>query len=157
MSSQTPQGALLIAEYLLWKAQQEGVQITNKKMQKLLYYVQAWSAAINNKPMFNDKIEAWIHGPAIKSVYLAFQEFGANPIVKEINSARIESISAESRLLIDKVWNVYKKYDGDYLEMLTHNEDPWQQARGKVEPHMRSESEITLDSMRKFYAAKLVS
>ncbi len=68
-----------IAEYFLWKASNESRPVTNKKLQKLLYYAQAWSLVLRDKKLFDDKIEAWIHGPAIRKVYLGYKEFGFNP------------------------------------------------------------------------------
>lgn len=143
--------ALLIADYLLLKAQQEGKPITNKKLQKLLYYVQAWSLALHDKKIFDDKIEAWIHGPAIKTVYLEYQKFGASPIAKEISGDVVNKISEEAIKIIDDVWQLYSKYEANYLEFLTHSEEPWQKARNGLEPHISSENEITLESMRDFY------
>jgi uncharacterized phage-associated protein len=147
--------ALLIADYLLLRAKQDKKVITNKKLQKLLYYVQAWSAAIENKRAFDDKIEAWVHGPAIKKVYLAYQKCGNKPIDKEVSSDVVSCIPEPTRQLIDEVWQVYDKYDGDYLELLTHSEEPWQKARGSLGPHMNSEEEITFESMRDYYRAKI--
>lgn len=147
--------ALMVADYLLYKAKKEGAQITNKKLQKLLYYVQAWSAALQEKRIFEDRIEAWVHGPAIKAVYLEYQKFGAQPINKAVSEADIQDIPKEVASHIDQVWSVYGKYDGNYLEQLTHSESPWQDARKGLEPHISSETEITFESMRDFYRTKL--
>ena len=143
--------ALLVADYLLYKAKKEGVEVSNKKLQKLLYYTQAWSVAIRDKAIFEDKIEAWVHGPAIKEVYLAYQQFGAKPIEKEVTDEVLGQIPKETINLIDQVWDVYSKYDPGYLEFLTHSEKPWQMARQNLEPHASSQNEITLESMREYY------
>jgi uncharacterized phage-associated protein len=147
--------ALNVADYLLLKGKTEGVQISNKKLQKLLYYTQAWSAALNDEKVFQDRIEAWIHGPAIKEVYLAFQQYGAQPITKEINEDMIKNVSSDARKLIDKVWEVYSTFDANYLEHLTHSETPWQDARKDLEPHTSSANEITFESMRTYYKTLL--
>jgi uncharacterized phage-associated protein len=152
MTPKKPVDALLVADYLLFKGKQEGKEISNKKLQKLLYYTQAWSLGLKGKPIFEDKIEAWVHGPAIKDVYLEYQKFGANPIEKEISEEVINRIPAEDRAVIDDVWSVYSKYDANYLEYLTHSEKPWQDARAGLEPHLSSENEITAESMQKFYS-----
>lgn len=144
--------ALLIADYLLFKGQKEGTAISNKKLQKLLYYTQAWSVAIKGQPVFGDKIEAWIHGPAIKSVYVEYQKYGAQPIIKVVTSASLDAITEETKKFIDEVWAVYAKYDANYLEYLTHSESPWREARGNLESHTSSENEITLQSMKSFYS-----
>lgn len=148
--------ALKLADYFLYKGIEEGVEITPKKLQKLLYYAQAWSAAINDKKLFEDKIEAWIHGPAIKDVYNAFQEFGGKPIVKKVSDKSIQEIPNEIKLFVDKVWSVYSGFDGNYLEYLTHSESPWKDARKGIQPCISSDNEITYESMRAFYGAQLL-
>ena len=149
--------ALIVADYLILKSQQDNRPVTNKKLQKLLYYVQAWSMAIRNKEVFNDKIEAWIHGPAIRAVYLEFKQFGATPILKKIDSKQMEVIDADTKKIIDDVWNVYSSFDTPYLEHLTHSEDPWQNARRGLESDMSSDKEITVESMKIYYEKKLVA
>jgi uncharacterized phage-associated protein len=149
--------ALTVADYLIDKANKENKPITNKKLQKLLYYVQAWSIAIRNKKIFDDKIEAWIHGPAIRKVYLEFKEFGASPISKKVNQKTINNMDQEVKKFIDKVWNIYSKYDAPYLEHLTHSESPWQDARKGLEADISSNNEISFDSMRSFYKTKLTA
>ena len=143
---------LLVADYLLLKAKQEGKNVTNKKLQKLLYYTQAWSLALKDKKVFDDKIEAWIHGPAIKKVYLEYQKFGASPITKEVSDDVATLIPEDLRSIIDEVWGVYSGFDANYLEYLTHSEKPWQDARAGLEPHISSENEITPESMKEFYS-----
>ena len=155
MNPTKPVDALLIADYILFKAKQEGKEITNKKLQKLLYYVQAWSLALKGEKIFDDKIEAWIHGPAIKTVYLEYQKFGANAIQKDVSEEIVNKIPKDSLAVIDDVLGLYSKYEADYLEYLTHSEEPWQKARNGLEPHISSENEITPESMREFYG-KLV-
>lgn len=144
-----------VADYFLWKSQVEKKPVTNKKLQKLLYYAQAWSLVMLDKKLFDEKIEAWVHGPAVREVYTEYKDFGFNPIVKKIDDKAIAIMSAEVRALLDDVWSVYGKHDAAYLELLTHSETPWQEARGGVEPHIGSANEITLGSMKAFYASKL--
>jgi len=144
-----------IAEYFLWKGQVEKEPVTNKKLQKLLYYAQAWSLVMRNKKLFNDKIEAWVHGPAIREVYLEYKNFGFSPIDKKISERTIEVVPADVKKFLDEVWSVYGKRDAAYLEHLTHSEDPWQKARAGIEPNIGSENEISVESMKAFYSAKL--
>lgn len=147
--------AAIVADYLLLKAQESGKSLTNKKLQKLLYYTQAWSVTLKNEPMFSDAIEAWIHGPAIRSVYSDYKEFGFSPIVKKLNKNKILAAIGPRAAFIDLVWNVYAKRDSAYLEQLTHSEDPWMHAREGLETNEGSSREITLDSMKVFYSQKL--
>lgn len=143
----------LIVDYFIWKSNGENKPITNKKLQKLLYYAQAWNVTIRNKPLFEDKIEAWVHGPAVRSIYFAFKQFGFSPIQKEIKISRIEKIEEKDKTILDEVWKVYGKYDARYLELLTHNEIPWQEARQGAGVCESCSNEINLETMKKYYSS----
>lgn len=147
--------ALSVAEYFIDKANKEEKPITNKKLQKLVYYAQAWSLVLKNTELFDEKIEAWVHGPAIKSIYTSYKKFGFSPIKKATDSEALKTIPADTKTLLDSIWTVYGKFDGDYLEMLTHSESPWQDAREGLQSSENSENEITIASMKSFYSQKL--
>ncbi|MFH1822975.1 MAG: type II toxin-antitoxin system antitoxin SocA domain-containing protein [Patescibacteria group bacterium] len=143
-----------IGKYFLYLANQEGKLITNKKLQKLVYYAQAWSLVLNNKKLFSEPIEAWVHGPAVRSLYVQYKKFGFDPIRVDINLNSL-GISAKTKELLNMVWKAYGKLDASYLEMLTHNEEPWREARNSLQPHENSEYEISLKSMKDYYSKKL--
>jgi uncharacterized phage-associated protein len=147
--------ALLVAEYFVDKANKEQKPLTNKKLQKLIYYAQAWSMVLRDKVLFDEKIEAWVHGPAVKSVYNKYKIYGFSLIKKTADEAALKAIPADAKTLLDSIWSVYGKFDADYLEMLTHSEIPWQEAREGLQKSDNSENEISLDSMRAFYSNKL--
>lgn len=146
-----------IAKYFIYLANSEHKPITNKKLQKLLYYAQAWSVSALKKPLFTEKVEAWIHGPAIPEIYSEYKEFGGNPIVRDIVDSEVETIQGKDKELLNEVWSVYGRFDGDYLEALTHSETPWLQARQGLEANASSTNEITPESMREFYTPKLLN
>lgn len=147
--------AYKVTVYLIDKSIREGTPLTNKRLQKLLYYIQAWHLAINEKPLFEDKIEAWIHGPAIRSIYEEYKSFVANPINKVSNIEVIESLENDTIQFIDRIISAYSKYDTATLEYMTHAEEPWQVARRGLEANESSNNEITHESMRKYYAGRL--
>lgn len=138
-----------VARYFLWRANSEGKRLTNKKLQKLLYYAQAWHLALDDSPLFDDDIEAWIHGPVVPSVYREYKRYGFSPL--PCTTLREETENVPERELLDEIWNVYGKYDADYLEALTHSETPWQDARGDLEAHEWSIAVISQDAMRDYY------
>ena len=145
--------ALMIAKYFIWKANKEGVKLTNKKLQKLIYYAQAWNMVFKNKPLFDDKIEAWIHGPAVFSIYQEYKKYGFSTINEKVKD--IEVVDIPSKDVLDKVWNTYKGYDAKYLEILTHSETPWQKARAHLDVNESSKAIISLEDMKKYYSALL--
>lgn len=147
--------ATQIAEYFIDRANKERKPITNKKLQKLVYYAQAWSLVINREKLFTEKIEAWVHGPAIRSLYVKYKEFGFNPIQRKINPDTIDSINPKTKKILDSVWDVYGKLDSAYLELLTHSEKPWLEAREGLQNYEHSENEISIKTMFDFYSEKL--
>jgi uncharacterized phage-associated protein len=146
---------LSVAEYFIDKANKDRKPITNKKLQKLVYYAQAWSLVLNNKKLFDEKIEAWVHGPAIKSLYVKYKSFGFNTIKKDADTASLKTLSSINKKLLDSVWSVYGGLDADYLEMLTHSETPWKEAREGLQSSENSENEISIKTMKSFYSQKL--
>ncbi|MDD2548437.1 MAG: DUF4065 domain-containing protein [Candidatus Pacebacteria bacterium] len=143
-----------IADYFIKKGSEENRLITNKKLQKLLYYSQAWNLVFNNKPLFDEEIEAWVHGPVVRSIYFKFKDNGFNPI-KDFDVEKVKEIDEDTISLLDEIWRVYGKFDAEYLEMLTHNEKPWQEARDGFSPYVHSEKKISLKSMKKYYSELL--
>ena len=83
-----------IAKYFIYLSNKEGRPVTNKKLQKLLYYAQAWYLVKKGKKLYEDDIEAWVHGPTIPHMYRQYKEYGYQPITKEnidVNSIKITS------------------------------------------------------------------
>lgn len=147
--------ASLIAKYFVLKANETNEPITNKKLQKLLYYAQAWHLVFQDRPLFQEQLEAWVHGPAVRSVYGIYKNYGFNPIQKDVSKSVIARIDKEARVILDEVWRVYGKYDALYLERLTHNEKPWQKARKELEQSENSTNIIDLECMKEYYRGLL--
>ncbi|MDE0243577.1 MAG: DUF4065 domain-containing protein [Candidatus Kaiserbacteria bacterium] len=146
--------ALDVGRYLIYRAGAEKKPLTNKKLQKLVYYSQAWSLVLNGKKLFNDPIEAWVHGPAVRSLYLRYKRYGFDPIDEVVDEKSI-SIPPKGKHVIDEVWDVYGSFDAAYLEFLTHSEKPWQDARNGLNEHEISDREIPRRDMKAFYTAKM--
>lgn len=148
--------AILIAKYFVMKKEENPKKgLDHKKLQKLVYYAQAWSLVYNKKPLFKDEIQAWIHGPAIPNVWFEFKDFDFMISHPEIMNEDFSKITKEEKEILDMVWNVYGKYDGNYLEMLTHNELPWQNARSNLLDSEPSKNIISLDLMQEYYEQRL--
>ena len=72
-----------IANYFIWRANSDeefGDNITNLKLQKLVYYAQGFHLAWYDKPLFHEPIDAWTHGPVVRTLYAQYQSRGANPL-----------------------------------------------------------------------------
>lgn len=116
-----------IANYLLVKASQaegEAANISNLKLQKLLYYVQGFHTVLLERPAFDERMEAWLHGPVLPSIYREFREYG-NGQIPAPPSEVVNQIEEDTAELVDEVFNVYSKHSAWHLRNLTHEEDPW--------------------------------
>lgn len=146
--------ALDVAFYFIKKGAEEKKPISNKKLQKLVYYAQVWSLVLNNEKLFKEQMEAWVHGPAIPSLYERFKEFGSEPIILENEELKF-NLSKKQEEVLDNVWQVYGKYDANYLEVLVHSELPWQKAREGLSLSEPSQNKINLNTAKKYYARKI--
>lgn len=127
-------------------------EMTHKKLQKLCYYAQAWYCALyGGDPLFEDEIQAWVHGPVVISLYPEYKSYRWNPIPKKENAPHFpERVTA----VLDAVWDAYGAYTGDQLELLTHSENPWKDARGNLEPWQDCTTPISCTAMRTYYGHK---
>lgn len=140
--------ALEVARWILSFSQEHGDALTNLKLQKILYYAQAWHLALYDKPLFEDAIEAWIYGPVVPRVYRQFKKFRNQPIVYEGEQPRI---SEERRDFLQELFGVFSGYSSYQLERMTHNERPWQKARGDLPIDAQSRAVILHEDMKSFY------
>jgi uncharacterized phage-associated protein len=140
-----------IAEYFIALANEKGSFLSNLKLQKLVYYAQAWHLALYGKPLFEDDFQAWIHGPVIPRLYEEYKSFGWQPIVKEADP----KLPQEVVLFLDEVADEYFACDGYELERMTHLEDPWQKARVNLEPDTASDAVIQKQWMQEYYGRRV--
>lgn len=137
-----------IADYIIRFSHDHGDPITNLKLQKLLYYAQAWYLALHGKPLFDEDFEAWVHGPVLPSIYQKYKKFSWQPIVE---NPRTMKLPAHIKAHLLEVMSVYGGLSAWDLERTTHQEDPWLKARGNKEKDERSGQKIKMDDMKRFY------
>jgi uncharacterized phage-associated protein len=116
------------------------------KLQKLLYYSQAWHLVWLGRPLFNDRIEAWKMGPVVPVVFKA-NKYESLPTFSQ------SQIPSESLAVIDEVVRAYGSRNGQFLSDLTHKEEPWKQARIGLSESDASQAEIKIDSLNQSYSA----
>lgn len=138
-----------VANYLLWFSADHGDCLTNLKLQKLLYYAQAWYLALYDEPLFDQEIEAWVHGPVVPTVYHRFSNYKADPIpVDSIPKARL---SKKVQGHLEEILRVFGGFSAYQLEKLTHQEAPWRNARKGLPIDEASRSIISKNDMKRFY------
>lgn len=147
----------IITDYVITKAKLEdnSTSLTHLKLQKILYYIQAWSLGINGKALFDGEFQAWVHGPVCRTVYNRF--CGDKMIYSEINlidrkdPSKLEDIPEKDRIFIDYILENYLGFSGAELEEMTHQEKPWIEARKGVGMFDRSENIISSETMKTYY------
>lgn len=126
--------------------------MTHKKLQKLCYYAQAWYCALyDGTPLFNDEIQAWVHGPVVASLYPIYRGYRWMDIPKQ---EEVPDLGEDAIAVLNAVWNAYGHLTGDQLEALTHGETPWRDARGDLAPWEDCTTPISCVSMREYYGKK---
>jgi uncharacterized phage-associated protein len=142
---------------------QKGESVSPKKLQKLLYYVDAWHFVHLGKPLLEEQFQAWVHGPVLPSLYHELKQFGFNDvkvIADEFDTPdeQVEVIIAKNKLTDDQLGLIYSVLDkygsmsSFQLEILSHKEAPWIEARGDAKPHESCKNQISKQRMREFYS-----
>lgn len=146
----------------------KGDSVSPKKLQKLLYYVEAWNLVHLGKPLLEEDFQAWVHGPVLPSLYHELKEFGFNDLnviaeEHETPDKEVEAIIRKNHLsddqlsVIDSVLSKYAPLSAFELEMLSHSERPWIDARGDTPPHVSCTNLISKETMRDYYSSVLQS
>jgi uncharacterized phage-associated protein len=121
-----PYAAGTIAKWFIAWAEAEGEEISNLKLQKLLYYAQGHHFGQQHKPLFPDPIQAWSHGPVVPDVYHAYKGAGsASIILPDEDPFTWDDIDPETSEFLSTVWNTYGGYSAGRLRNMTHEEPPW--------------------------------
>lgn len=140
-----------VANFFVKRFQEAGDPLTNLKLQKLLYYSQGWHLAMMDQPLFDERIEAWPHGPVVPPVYGSFKQYQWNPITA---TAAEPSLPEPVAAHLTNVMDVYGVHGAYYLERLTHQEPPWREARGNLSPTDPCNNVILHESMKTFFRSE---
>lgn len=151
--------AVQLAYYVLIKAG----PMSHLKLQKVLFYIQAYHLALFNSAIVDSEFEAWPHGPVNRQVWDSFKskgilygkiEFDSSVVSEKIVENNLSILSDEQIGFINSVINGTKPKSDQELESLTHSETPWIDARGKLDQSAKSNAIISKESMKIFYSKK---
>ena len=135
-----------VAAYVLEKTG----PVSAMKLQKLVYYSQAWSLVWDDRCIFQATIQAWANGPVIPILYGWHRgEF----LIKECPKGNPDRLSDDERETIGAVVGYYGKKSSQWLSDLTHSERPWQEARRGLGPGERGTTPITPAAMAEYYGS----
>lgn len=141
----------LIANYIISK-----VDITPLALQKLLYYCNGFYYAMNFEGMFKDKCEAWKHGPVYPQIYKKYKNYTYNTLFEKSKFFVDEIIDDDKKIIIDAVLESFGLYSAKCLELMTHEEDPWVNARKGVEDDENSKNVIKETDIDDYFTSLLM-
>ncbi len=118
------------------------------KLQKLVYYAQAWHLVWEERPLFEDTVEAWANGPVVRSLY---DQHRGSFTLNSWPRGRSRNLTEEERTTVEGILDVYGKMSAADLSALMHRERPWLQARRGLEDGERGNQPITHESMAEYY------
>ncbi|HEY9798890.1 MAG TPA: type II toxin-antitoxin system antitoxin SocA domain-containing protein [Leptolyngbyaceae cyanobacterium] len=144
------------ARYFIVRAYEDGIEaeMTNMKVQKLLYYSQSLHLALYDEPLFDEEIQAWRYGPVCPPAYRYYSEFEAQQLPVPQKEFLIE-IPDEQKKLLQEVWGYFGGYHAYRLSGMTHLEFPWKKARKGLPPDASSTEPILLEDMKALGSQKL--
>lgn len=114
-----------IANEFIKLAKEQGKQLTNMQLQKLVFIANGYSLAIFDRPLYWNNNHAWQWGPVIPKLYKSLQKYGSGDVTTLLPSEDVVE-NEEDMDLIKGVWDAYGQYSGMQLSALTHKENtPW--------------------------------
>jgi len=140
---------LQVAKFFILRAYEDGreEQMTNMKVQKLLYYAQSLHLALFDEPLFEDEIQAWRYGPVCPPAYHFYSQFEAEQLPMP-DKYSFSQIPDDRKDLLEEVWDYFGQHHAYYLSGMTHVEFPWKKARKGLPSQARSTELILLEDMK---------
>lgn len=145
----------------------KGYSVSPLKLQKILYYAQAWHMVFfgRKNTLFPDVPQAWVNGPVYPSIYNEYKDkvpgmcahLDARSFGETDERAGLEAIAHKLDLtarqveLLESVINLYGSKKQNQLILFTHSEKPWTEKREGLQPYEKSNEELSLDTMYSYY------
>jgi len=128
-------------------------QMTAMKLHRLLFYSQAGSLVWDERPLFDEPIQAWASGPVVPEIYrLHNGSFKlTDPWPEGADPTKLDDDAVAT---IDGILKWYGIENTHWLNNLVQSEDPWRDARKNCQS-TRCEEVIARGAMAEFYAGKM--
>jgi len=146
-----------IADYFIAFSNATGNLISHMKLQKLVYYIQAWHIAVFSEAILEEDFQAWVHGPVLPSLFERYKSFQWRPILRDDLDepslrALEQSFSSSIREILADVIIEYFHKDAFALEQSIHGEAPWQIARHNLAADEPSINVIDKKTIHDYYS-----
>lgn len=135
--------------------------MSHLKLQKLLFYCDAYHLAYFNEELISDKFEAWVHGPVSRKIYdrlkdrsklysdLSFDTSNSDPQVE------FNKLTSDQQDLISQILGELSTWSGLELESATHREKPWISARQGCAEASKCTNLISKDLTLLYYSSEI--
>ncbi len=122
--------------------------MTTWKLQKLVYYSQAWSLVWDEDELFTEECRAWSNGPGVKELYEAHR---GSLSIEKLEVGDPSSLTFDHRESVDAILAYYGDRTPRWLRTLTNLEDPWKDARGDLQNEQKLDVIISKQAMAGYY------
>lgn len=136
----------LIAKYIINRCSKTKKSISNLKLQKMLYFVQAEFLVATDEACFKDDIEAWTYGPVVPKIYFIYKIFGSTNIPDQGDDG-FSVISSQDQDRLNAIIDAAAKYSASTLVEITHRQSPWKNA------YRRADKVIHKSEIKEYFAA----
>lgn len=127
--------AVTLSKYILSKCTEDASPVSNLQLQKILYYIQEYALQHLSRPLFEEKIQAWMFGPVVKEVYDEYKSYGSNEIIFFDDDNNYSDYSdllfgeeVDTKKEVDKIIeDVREKNIWDVIGKLHKKGGPWDQ------------------------------
>lgn len=132
--------ASLVANAFLYKARKTGASVTHMKLQKLVFFLHAWSLTLKGSSYVKERPDAWPYGPVFETLYHELKSFGSSDVDEYLT--QMDGAAGERKALIpiltdtefwgmvEQIWDRYSRFTASQLSTLTHEKgSPWEQTR----------------------------
>lgn len=160
-----------VAKYIGLNLIQKGFEVSPLKLQKMLYYVQAWYMVFfgRENTLFEDAPQAWVNGPVYPTIFNEYRGISReSPLRKEAFGVASDSnvedeikklvtkmnLNEEEIACLDSIISLYGMKNQDVLVAYTHTERPWMEKREGLQPYQSSTEELSLDTMYSYYKTR---
>lgn len=121
-----PYPAITIAKWFVAWAKANDAELSNLKLQKLLYYAQGYHLARHDAPLFVDPIQAWSNGPVVEKVYRAFKKHGSGDLsLPKEDEFDWPDVDEDTTQFLIQIWDQLGCFAAWRLRDMTHSETPW--------------------------------
>ena len=135
--------------FLKYQDPEAGDLMSNMKLQKLVYYSQGFHLAVKDKPLFEEPIEAWDHGPVCPALYHKYKVYDSGMIPIPYEEEGYNIFTDETREILEMVHFYYGQFSAWKLRSLSHEDTPW------INGHKKGRGVITHQDMKEYFKTQL--